>query len=256
MTDEISTQISNEVQTLSQIQYSLIKSTNKNLKQPQSLNLSSISKPLQESVNTKINEIDQYQNIIVDFMNILFYLNKDFSIEKVSETISNLQEQLNSFRSSISLRNDKQNEMGIIDAFNFLLQNCINSYNSFNNILSLLFEQPKTYSFQSIESKTETSIQNLISQTSQLSISIIGESSNLSENSPLEQIINEISISTLKSINNISKHFSQKDTSTSQSQQNSLLSFFNYLLDDSNRSFPIVSKIHYFLNPTIQSNKF
>jgi hypothetical protein len=152
-------------------------------------------KPLQEYINAKTNEDNQYQNIIVDFMNILFDKNKESSIEKSSETISHLQKQLNLFRSSISLHKDQQNEMGLIDAFNFLLQKCINFYDSFNNISKLLFEQPKTYSYQSIGSKTETSIQNLISQTSQLSVSIIGESLYFSENLPLEQIINEINSS-------------------------------------------------------------
>jgi hypothetical protein len=69
----------------------------------------------------------------------------NFSINQTSETISTLQKQLNSFQNSALLLNDQQNEMGIIDAFNFLLSNCSSSYKHFNNTLSYFIENPKYY---------------------------------------------------------------------------------------------------------------
>lgn len=265
MTNEISQQLSTGIQKLSQIQNLLIKSTNQTIKQSQSQDLFSLSNLLQESVNSKINDFNQYQQTIFDLMKIFYYEKSDFSFEKASETTSNINKLLNTFQTNIILPMNQQDEMGFIDAFNFLFHTCINFYETLMNISSLLFEQPKSYSFLSIGSKMESDVYYLNLQLYNLSTSILGLSSNLSEKSTFEQIINVIITLVVKSFDDISKHFSHQESSIPQGQQKfpnkkpvsySLFSFFNYLLDDSNQSFPIISKIYLSLDETIQPTKF
>jgi hypothetical protein len=140
-------------------------------------------------------KVNSNTEIISKLIN-LFYSNvEDFSINQISETISTLQEQLNSFRNSIILLNDHQNNMGLIEAFNFLLSNCNSSYLHFNNILSYFVENPKYYTHQSIGSSTEKIIFSSLSRLYLLFKSIIGESTILSENSTLESMINIVNSS-------------------------------------------------------------
>jgi hypothetical protein len=169
----------------------------------------------------------QYEE--VNLLDVLDFNTKEFSTGKPSETIATLKNKLTSFQPSVLLPKDKQNSMGLINALNFLLQNCINSYESFYNISSLLLNQPYPFSYDSIGTSTERIIHSFISKIYQLTISIISESPNLSENSTLEHILNEINSSILISFDNISRHFSQQKPSSSQSQKNSLISFLKYL---------------------------
>jgi hypothetical protein len=189
-------------------------------------------------------------------LDILNFSTTQFSTIKSSEAITNLKNQLISFQTSILLPKDKHKSMGLINTFNFLLENCINSYETFNNICSFLHTKKNSSTYDSIGSSTEEIVRSYISKIYNLSISLIGQSLNLSENSTLEQIINEVSTSVSTLFNKFSKHFSQQKSLGSQSQQNSLVSFITYLLDDSNQSFSIACKILSFLDPTIQTTGF
>jgi hypothetical protein len=89
-TNEISQQISTEIQTLSKIQNLLFQSISPENEQYSSHDLLSISQSLQESVNSKIKEFNQLQNIIIDFMNILDSRPNQFSIENFNTIFRSL----------------------------------------------------------------------------------------------------------------------------------------------------------------------
>jgi hypothetical protein len=135
----------------------------------------------------------QYQE--VNLLDVLDFNTKEFSTGKFSETLATLKNKLTSFQPSVLLPKDKQNSMGLINTLNFLLQNCINSYESFKNISSLLLNQPYPFSYDSIGASTERIIHSFFFKIYYLTISIIGQLNNLSENSTLEQILNEINSS-------------------------------------------------------------
>jgi hypothetical protein len=128
-----------ELESLSSIQ-NLFSTPNK---ENQPFNLSSISQSLNNFILSNFKNINQHSEIISQFINIFYSNIEDFSITNISEAISILQKQLNSFRNSIVLLNNQQHDMGLIDSYNFLLSNCINSYQHFNNILSYFVKNPK-----------------------------------------------------------------------------------------------------------------
>jgi hypothetical protein len=113
---------------------------------------------------------------------------------------------------------------------------------------------PISLSYDSIVSEIEKLINLLISTIYTLSISIIGQSTNLYKNPTLKQIIYEINNSVSYSLKKFSAHFSQKEYPKSQS--NSLILIFNSLLEDSDKSFPTVFKLLGSFVPTIQTNDF
>jgi hypothetical protein len=161
-------------------------------------------------------------------MNLLHYNVVDISNDQISKTISLLQEQINSFHNIIILLNDVQNNMGIIEAFNFLLSNCNTSYKYFNNILTYLVEIPKYYPYKSIGSETKQIILSSLSQLYLLFKSIIGKSTNIYENSTLETMINIVSISISK-VNISSLNHLPDNIESISSQQ--FLNTFKIILD-------------------------
>jgi hypothetical protein len=106
-------------------------------------------------------------------LKVLYFQPKDFSIENISKIINTLQDNLTSFRNDILLPKDKQNSMKLIEVFNFLFPIFINYFKAFNKILPhLAINQPSSISYETIGSKTETIVIDLISKTSNLVNSI------------------------------------------------------------------------------------
>jgi hypothetical protein len=90
-------QISQELQSLSDIQ-NLFSKPNQEI---QFFNLSSISQSINNFILSIFQKINNHSDIISKFINLFYYNIEDFCINKASETISTLHEQLYSFRNSI-----------------------------------------------------------------------------------------------------------------------------------------------------------
>jgi hypothetical protein len=166
--------------------------------------------------------------------------------------------------------------MGLVDAFHFLLSNCNSSYKHFDNILSYFVENPKYYTHESIGLSTEKIIHSSLSKLYLLFQSIIGESTTLSENSPLETRINIVNFSISNSLQNYSSYFVNQESitlSTENQSNQSLLNIFDKLLSnliesnhlnefnksdhliETNESFQFFSKICPVLDPTIPTTE-